>query len=335
MKGDMEPMLNKTKVNADAVEHQLVEMMMGMLKNIYSNKSSDEYKSSGDITKTSEYEKIEKMIADLPTLKKYPKNEANDLKTMFNTLHRPIFKQMVTEYIAEPNERNTIFTALYTTGYRVLVGELSRIYASTEATDKGLEYKPDKISRSQNMTKFIKVFNNNLEARIDEYIRSAKRTETVQEGVVDVVAGAGKAVVNFIPVALKAFNNFFHAAKEVNPISLMNVILSSSYNKKVAELDNVAAMYEATKEAYDEYMRIPEAQRKNKIESRYVKLIEKYNIKMKNISAKLAHYDQRAIENTKDATEQASSKPSQNSNTVSDTSSGDPSGNEDTGGFDF
>ena len=59
-------------------------------------------------------------------------------------------------------------------------------------------------------------------------------------------------------------------------------------------------MYEATKQAYDDYMKIPEAQRKQKVESKYLKNIDKYNIRMQNLKAKIDHYDSRAIEEAKD-----------------------------------
>ena len=142
--------------------------MIENLNSIYSNRSSDEYKSHGNITLSQKYSDIEKMISNLTLIKKFPKEEASDLKILFSTLHRPVFNKMVTEYIAEPNDKNVIFTAVYTVGYRVLIGELSRIYASTEATTStGIVYKPDKISRRADMNSFIKVYNANLEQRLD------------------------------------------------------------------------------------------------------------------------------------------------------------------------
>lgn len=142
-----------------------------ILREIYTNKSSDEFKMKGDITKSPSYSDIEKMLADLSTLRGYSKDDANALKQMFNTLHRPMFKSMVKEYIMEPNDRNTVFTSMFTIGYRLLVGELSRIYASTEATDKGIVYKPDKISRKEDAGKMIRLFNDDLEAKLDKCVR--------------------------------------------------------------------------------------------------------------------------------------------------------------------
>ena len=57
------------------VENQMVTMMLYNIQSIYKNKSSDEYKMCGDITKSPEYDRIKKMIDDLKTLKHYPKNE--------------------------------------------------------------------------------------------------------------------------------------------------------------------------------------------------------------------------------------------------------------------
>ena len=82
-------------------------------------------------------------------------------------------------------------------------------------------------------------------------------------------------------------------------------------------------MYEATKEAYDEYLKIPESQRKEKIESKYQKNIDKYNIKMQNLKAKIDHFDSRAEEDAKDAAEKTASKPKNDD------------APKDTGGFDF
>lgn len=330
-------MINSKKIDAKAVEYQLVTTMAHMLKDIYSNKSSDEYKSHGDITASSEYVTIERMVADLSTLKKFPKPWVTDIKNLFNTLHRPVFKKMVTEYISEPNDRNTIFTAMYTVGFRVLVGELSRIYSSTEATDKGIEYKPDKVSKKNTMTKFIAVFNSSLEQKIDSYIKSAAKdaeTEPVQEGVIEAIGSVAKGVIKSIPTVLGTIESLFKTAVELNPVSLINSILSTSYNKKVEKFEEVAAMYQATKEAYEEYMKIPEAQRKQKIESRYQKNLEKYNIKMNNLKAALDHYDQRSIEDAKQRDEQESDKTKTNSSKPNSSNDNNTSSDDD-GGFSF
>lgn len=307
-----------------AIDDAVILTMIENLSSIYSNRSSDEYKSHGNITLSQKYSDIEKMISNLTLIKKFPKEEASDLKILFSTLHRPVFNKMVTEYIAEPNDKNVIFTAVYTVGYRVLIGELSRIYASTEATSTGIVYKPDKISRRADMNSFIKVYNANLEQRLDRYIRSTNNddlTKPVQESAaIDAVSGAAVTVLNIVPKVFITIGNIFRGAKELNPIALISAILSRSYDNKVKKFDETVSMYNATKKAYDEYVKIPEAQRKKKIESRYIKDLDKYNIKMKNLKAQIDHYDSRSFEEMKDSSKNKLAKRTATKPATSDTS---------------
>lgn len=320
----------------DHMNHALVE--------IYKNKSADEYKMRGDITVSSEYSTIERMVSDLKVLKGFPSSEAEDIKMLFLTLHRPVFKKMVTEYLASPNERNQTFTTVFTVGYRLLVGELSRIFASTEATDKGIAYKPDKVSRKENAKWLIKHFNKTLEQKIDTYIRShGNKQKPVQEALVEISDGFG-AVAGVISTVFDVINLIFTGAKELNPISFINAMLTRSYDNKIKKFEEVSAMYNATKEAYDEYMKIPAAQRKEKIESKYIKNIDKYNIKMQNLAAQIEHYDSRAKEEVKDIKaskhKTSSTKPTTPAKPTGDESeetdtSDTSTGTDDTGGFDF
>ena len=323
----------------DHMNHALVE--------IYKNKSSDEYKMRGDISISSEYSTIERMVSDLKILKGFPSSEADDIKMLFLTLHRPVFKKMVSEYLASPNERNQTFTTVFTVGYRLLVGELSRIFASTEATDKGIAYKPDKISRKENAKWLIRHFNKSLEQKIDTYIRShANKQKPVQEALVEISDGFG-AVAGIVATVFDVIGLVFTGAKELNPISFINAMLTRSYDNKVKKFEEVSAMYNATKEAYAEYMKIPKAERKEKIESKYMKNIDKYNIKMQNLAAQIEHYDSRAKEEVKDI---KSSKPKTKSSPKPSTSTtpAKPTGDEseetqtedtdtsdDNDGFDF
>ena len=323
----------------DHMNHALVE--------IYKNKSSDEYKMKGDISISSEYSTIERMVSDLKILKGFPSSEADDIKMLFLTLHRPVFKKMVSEYLASPNERNQTFTTVFTVGYRLLVGELSRIFASTEATDKGISYKPDKISRKENAKWLIRHFNKSLEQKIDTYIRShANKQKPVQEALVEISDGFG-AVAGIVATVFDVIGLVFTGAKELNPISFINAMLTRSYDNKVKKFEEVSAMYNATKEAYAEYMKIPKAERKEKIESKYMKNIDKYNIKMQNLAAQIEHYDSRAKEEVKDI---KSSKPKTKSSPKPSTSTtpAKPTGDEseetqtedtdtsdDNDGFDF
>lgn len=334
------------KVKQEQLEKAMIDQMMGLLKTIYSNKSSDEYKSHGDITKSSIYNDLENDIAGLRVIKKLPSTDVTDIKNLFNVLHRPIFSKMVTEYIMEPNERNAIFTAVYTVGFRVLVAEVERIITCTITTDKGIEYRPNKLKKKENMVPFIRAYNNNIEERLDNYIRMAYRKnggksvnesyDFTQEGVGDVALSLYKIgfrtgkniIVKFIYEPIKTF---FRGITSINPLVMINTFLTRSYEKKVEKFEEISDLYLATKLAYEDYMKIPSTQRNKKIESKYLKNMDKYNIKMQNLAATLIHYDERAqVEAAKlAASDNADNDTSTNDNT--DSSSGDPSGNEDYG----
>lgn len=323
------------KTKSEEKETAIMEHMNHALSEIYKNKSADEYRMHGDITQSSEYETIERMVSDLKILKGFSKTEADDIKMLFLTLHRPVFKKMVTEYLVSPNERNTTFTTVYTVGYRLLVGELSRIFASTEATDKGITYKPDKISRKENAKWLIKHFNGSLEQQLDTYIRShANKLKPVQEAVSDVADVFGM-VSGIMSTVFEVIGLVFRGAREINPISFINAMLTKSYDNKVKKFEDVSAMYYATKDAYDEYMKLPASQRKEKIESKYIKNIDKYNIKMQNLAAQIEHYDQRAKEEIKDIKSSSPKRTKTTSTNTKPSEGGTNTTTDDTGGFDF
>lgn len=314
-----------------------------VLRELYTNKSSDEFKMKGDITKSSSYSAIEKMIADLSSLRGFSKNDAADLKQLFATLHRPIFKTMVKEYIMEPNDRNTVFTATYTLGFRLLAGELARIFSSTEATPNGIVYKPDKNSRKKDASAMIRMFNDDLERKLDEYVKSASvgndsspvneaylttvvegiNAEITQEaGALAAAAGAiGKGAASLagfagniglisgsIGIIAGLFAGVHALFRGFNPVAEINYLFMDSYEKKIRKLASVSAMYVETKKAYEEYMKIPEAKRQQKVESKYIKNMEKYNIKMKNLSAEIEHYNQRAEKESQERADTVKSK---------------------------
>lgn len=316
------------------INEKYVESMINDLAAIYSNKSSDEYKCKGDITKSPKYESIEYMIAQLSSLKRYPDNEAKSLKNLFNTLHRPIFGKMVSEYMANANERNIIFTTAFTVGYRLLVGELSRVYASTEADDKGIVYKPDKVSRRENVIPLIRKYNSDIDKKLDDMIKKAHKEKVpVQEAAtISALGAAVDGVVSVVEGVLGFVSNIFRSAASLNPVALISAVLSRSYDKKVEKYEAVAAEYEAAKKAYEEYMKIPASQRKKRIEHKYTKMIEKYNIKMGNLKAQIDHFDLRsqndANDNHKASTKKNDDKLPQSSSTV-DTSSGKKDGDDD------
>lgn len=363
-------LFNKKKQNQKKLDAAMLAIN-SILNEIYSNKSTDEYKMKGDITKSPNYKDIEIRLTDLKTLKGYNQADAKDLMTMFNTLHRPVFKTMVKEYIMEHNDKNTVYTSLFTVGYRLLVGELARIFASTEATDKGLVYKPDKISRKKDASKIIKLFNDELEKKVNAYVstmREHPEEMPVSESYLEMVLGtmiqeedesdtsadvdtessvdqdsvdsvseedvpgdglpddetyekvtqealslaaaadalgttAGKILtvsgnVGIIATSIGIIAGLFGAIngifKGFNPISDINFYFMDSYEKKIRKFENVSKMYDETKKAYEEYMRIPEAQRKKKVETKYIQNMEKYNVSMNNLAAQIEHFNQRA-----------------------------------------
>jgi hypothetical protein len=156
------------------------------------------------------------------------------------------------------------------------------------------------------------------------------------------IVGAGVEVLKFIKskeliewgaVFSDLFNAIFGSARELNPLSFIDDVLSESYDRKVQEFDNVCDNYQATKDAYEEYLRIPEAQRDKKVESRYLKDMEKYNIRMQNIQAKIKHYDQRAAEESKELADKIKIEKTDDTKT-SDNTKNDTSG-DDFDNFDF
>lgn len=307
--------VNKNKTTNQATEQTMVAMIMDALKSIYANRSSDEYKSHGDITLTSEYKSAEKMVGDLATIHGYPKTAVGDLKTLFLTLHRPIWKNMVSEYINEPNERNSVFTAVYTVGYRVLIGELSRVYSSTVATAKGISYKPDKVSKQNDMTSFIRSFNASLEERINGYLKSSEATKPIQESAQELI-DAGVKVFDAVNKGIKKATEVI--TKLVHKREMVGSILDLMYNQKVTAYRKIAATYLETKVAYEEYVRIPEAQQNQKITSKYIKMLKKYEIRMENAKAAIEHYDSRAHEEMRDKLQDAIKEPAKSPEQKSD-----------------
>lgn len=336
--------IKKNNIN----ENQTGEMIM-RLNDIYDNKSGDEYKMSGDISKSPVYDKLQRMTADLSIIKGLNKVEIDELKKMFNMMHRPLFKKTVTQYIQHRSPEVSMITAYFTIGYRVLIAELARIYTSTEATEKGFVYKPRSFNRRLDMRKFIRAFNNNTDAELTRKVRESTKsvlqneyafTESIFIGSAAAVAKALGTVADAIGPTLREISAWigllFGSVSELNPVSLVSSLLSKHYDNMVDKYDNAAALYFATKDAYDEYMKIPEAQRSAKVESKYLKNIETYNIKMQNLHAKIEHYDQRALkeaqQSEKKATDTSSSKTSEPDSSSSSSDDDSSSGSDSSSG---
>ena len=344
-------------------DRAIIFTMIEQLDRIYSNKSGDEYKMHGDITASPMYDLIQRTVADLSLIKGLNKTDIGDLKRMFDMLHRPNFKKIVTEYMANKASSAIVTTAIFTCAYRVLIGELSTIYTSTEATKTGFVFKPTKYTTQNRMTKFIKGFNTRIDSELEKVVRSSTkgvnagksfRMESyIQEADDDTTA---EKVFKFIndklgPVG-KIFKEIgawcrllFPNISALNPISWMSSILSDRYDDKVDKYEYAAKLYFETKNAYDEYMKQPEFKRSKKVEANYLRNIDKYNIKMQNTQAAIAHYDQRAIKETIEANrreeeylkkkqrEEDSKKTT--SSTKSDTKGEDTSSTDNDDPFDF
>lgn len=348
-----------------------------ILNETYKNKSSDEFKMKGDIRKSPMYKDIEAMVLGLKNLKKFSEVDADDLQALFKSLHLTIFATMAKEYIMEANDKNTLYTATFTMGYRLLIGELSRIYASTKATENGIVYEPTKISRDESSRKMIKVFNADLDKKLQRYAAELKRLpeataavseaymlefiqainescvstktesvcdsgakveggpetvkeeadedtgdsseeattdtadsdDSVQESVAGVLAAAttvakiGALVFTGIGALATVAGHIRGTMKGFNPIAYMNYMFMDSYEKKIEKFNNVSANYEATKAAYDEYMKIPEANRSEKVASKYIKNMERYNMTMQKLAAEIEHFNQRAESEAKETVE--------------------------------
>ena len=339
-------MIRPIRLRPEATEAMLIKLIGEQLHDIYSNKSSEEYKMCGDITKSPTYEKIEIGISELKTLKGFNKNDAKDMETMFMTLHKPIFKKMVAEYIAKPEDRNVVFTSIFTIGYRLIVSELSRIIASTEATNKGIVYKPDKTSRHQAMTKFIRYMNSSIETSIDKELKKVKaqnqnndsNDSAVQEAFNPMAAAAG--FVNDFMYGMQVMDNILHAfISNNNPLSTISSLINLSIESKVKAYDDAVAAYESTKEAYNEYLRTPESQRKKSVIDKYEKMMNKYNMKVDQLKARIAHYDQRANSKTEDDINKAIDDSKKNTSTSpknnDTTKSSNDNNNDSNDDFDF
>ena len=285
---------------------QAVAQMIKDLADIYKNKSSDEYKMMGDITKSPMYENIETSVANLKTLKGFPSSDADDYQNLFNTLHKPMYKKMVTEFCKEPNERNTTFTAIFTAGYRTLVGDMALIFASTEATENGIVYKPGKAGTQNPLRKkYVKDMCRNAEEEYNKVLRQRENRPKMHQEFFTISRAIGSAVsaiaslfrANEVgPITSlihDALNHIFGARKELNPVSWISHRLTDRYDQQVHRLKDVTDLYEENLKAYNEYKN--KAGRKSMaVEGRYLRNIKRYNIQMKNLQARLAHYDSRA-----------------------------------------
>jgi ABC-type multidrug transport system fused ATPase/permease subunit len=297
--------------SASEVQKEIM-LTMKLLVDIYKNKSSEEYQMMGDITKSKVYDKIESQIIDLKTLKNFPKNEANDYQRMFDNLHKPMYKKLVAEFVQSPNEKNTTFTALFTAGYRVLIGDLSKIYASTEATENGIVYIPEKVQGTNPRSKaFIHDFTKNLDEEYNKVVRmQGARPKMHQEAAfLSALGSATTALSAFINsrelLPITSFFNdviggIFGHRKELNPVAYMNDRLTQRYDDHIKKFEDIQKLYSATKEAYEEYKSQP-GRKSFSTEGRYLKNMKKYQLQMLRAKAQIDHFDARGSAARKEA----------------------------------
>ena len=310
------------------------------IKRIYKNKSCDEYKMKGDIRNHPLYDIIKRDVENLGQgVKNAPTKVITGVKDMFASLHKPVWKKQISEYMAKPNEKNTVYAMCFTNGIRIMISTIMTIYAFTKATEAGLEYEePSKLSADdQGRYDFMTKFGKDYDAKVEKWFNQAeskvkknkpmtakKDQEITQEAAsVGVISAAANTVVGVIEGVFGILNGIFKTAASLNPISLISACLSRSYDKKIEQYEKISKEYEAAKKAYDEYKKIPASQRQKKIESNYTKMIEKYNIKMKNLKAKIDHYDTRAAKGSEDdydeeTSNSSSTKSGGNKNNTSD-----------------
>lgn len=281
-----------------------IALMIKLLDDIYKNKSSDEYKMMGDITKSVVYSDLEQQVANLKTLKNFPPQEANDYQKMFDNLHKPMYKKLVSEFVKTPNEKNTTFTALFTVGYRILIGDLAKIFASTEATQTGIVYIPSKVQGNNPRSRaFIHDFTKNLEEEYNKVIRThGSRPKMHQEyALFSALGSAATALSSFIqsrelgPITSMlndVMGGIFGHRKELNPVSYINDRLTQKYDNHIEKFENVSKLYNATKEAYEEYKSQP-GRKSFGVEGRYLKNMKKYQLQMLRLKAQMDHFDAR------------------------------------------
>lgn len=297
-----------------------VSVLISNMKKIYKNKSNDEYKCKGDIKKSPNYEMLKKNINDfIPKIKGYPSQNVKILQDSLKVLERPIWAKQVGSYMAKPDDTNIIYAAYFTLCYRLLFSEVMCAIVSAEATENGFVYEKDKITeKSTSSIKILKKLSENpekvIEYSINDYrkrMNNKSEEEIKQEAAtVEGLGGAVEGVVSLVEATFGAVAKMFKSALALNPISLMSALLSRSYDKKVDKFKKFDDLYNETIHAYEDYKKLPANKRKSRIEHKYIKMIDKYNIKRDNLKKQIDHYDMRANADDDDDDEVEEKKPS-------------------------
>ena len=292
--------------NSKEIEELGTKLLIKETRRIYKNKSSDEYKCKGDVKKSPIYDEIkQKLYEDFPKIKGLPNDDIKILRDMLTMLEKPIWSKMIAEFMVKPDEKNTIYAIYWTGCYRTLYGEIGLITACTEATEDGLVFRGDKVNKTHTLNmKMMRRFVKDPEAVINKSIESAKKLAngksadqiTQEAATIEGMGGLAETVVSLIEHTLGKIADTFKSALALNPIAFLSAVLSRSYDKKVAKCKKFEDLYNEAVKAYDDYKKIPSHKRKERIEHKYRKLIEKYNIKRENLLKEIEHYDKRAHE---------------------------------------
>lgn len=322
------------------------------LKRIYSNKSCDEYKMKGDITKHPLYDILSKDINELGNgVKNMPTKTVSGIKDMFTSLKKPIWKKMIPEFMAKPNPKNVIYTTYFSIGYRYMMTALMFIQTNIKATENGLEYDSKVAVRENDKTIFDFIGRNGkdydkfVEGVYQKYEKESKKMTKIsdtkkdevktesynitQESASATAAAVVNTVVGGIETVFGILGGIFKTAASLNPISLISACLSRSYDRKVEQYEKVSKELDAAKKAYDEYKKLPAAQRKKRTESKYIKMIDKYNIKMSNLKAKIDHYDTRSEKGSDDDDDEDTSSTKKEESKSNESSKSDDSKKDD------
>ena len=285
-------------------DYKGLKAMIKQANKIYKNKSNDEYKCRGDIKKSPNYEMLEDKITNfLPMIKGYPAQNRKIIQDTFRILKEPIWAKQVGDFMAKPDDTNIAYAIYFSICYRALLSEVMCAIVSAEATENGFVYNPGKIdNKTGDIMKFLKKFSEKPDGDIKHFIEEGRKLtknksedEIKQEAAtISGLGGAVEGIVSLVEATFGALAKTFKTALSLNPISFMSALLSRSYDKKVEKFKKFDDLYTETVRAYEDYKKLPASKRKERIEHKYTKMIEKYNIKRDNLKKQIDHYDMRA-----------------------------------------
>ena len=218
-----------------------------------------------------------------------------------------------------------------------MIDEVSRIYTCTKASTKGgIEYDPSKLAKRKNLQPFFAHFNESIETKIAEYAKKHQNEPVTEsfEAVGKFFATMGHWIFrNWIKEMINMMKATFKAIKQLNPITLANAYLINKYDREINIFKSVCANYDATKQAYEEYISLPANKQNPAIIKKYEDSLQALDNRKKNLLAKIEHFNTQAeVEATDDAADIDMDKVAPDDNGDNNKSDDAPS-NPD--GFDF